>query len=144
MKENFDKAFKFVIGAEGKYSNDPDDPGGETKYGISKRAHPTLDIKSLTIDDAQTIYRSDYWDTCGCDDYAYPLDIIVFDTAVNMGVQKAKEIWSYNNMLSGDACGYLLIRAGAYAQLKNFNKYGRGWINRVFNLYKQFIEKGGE
>ena len=38
---NFDKAFELVIGHEGGYSNNPKDPGGETKYGISKigRAH---------------------------------------------------------------------------------------------------------
>ena len=32
----------------------PADPGGETKYGISHRAHPDVDIKSLTLDQART------------------------------------------------------------------------------------------
>jgi len=49
---SFDRAFEIVIGAEGGYSNDPKDRGGETKYGISKRAYPYLDIPSLTLDNA--------------------------------------------------------------------------------------------
>ena len=58
---NFDRAFRFLIGEEGGYVNDPADPGGETKFGISKRAYPQLDIKSLTLDQAKAIYRRDYW-----------------------------------------------------------------------------------
>jgi lysozyme family protein len=39
----FEDAFKVLIGHEGGYVNDPKDPGGETKYGISKRANPGED-----------------------------------------------------------------------------------------------------
>ncbi|KWT77357.1 glycosyl hydrolase 108 family protein [Candidatus Magnetominusculus xianensis] len=60
-------AVRFVLDAEGGYVNDPDDPGGETKYGISKRAYPSLDIKSLTIEDAKRLYRRDYWGRASCD-----------------------------------------------------------------------------
>lgn len=45
----------------GGYTNDPDDPGGETKWGISKRAYPHLDIKSLSREDACRIYYTDWW-----------------------------------------------------------------------------------
>lgn len=47
--------------AEGGYSNHPNDKGGETKYGISKRQYPKLDIKNLTFPQAMDIYRRDYW-----------------------------------------------------------------------------------
>ena len=50
-----------VIKHEGGYVNDPSDPGGETKYGISKKAYPKVDIKNLTLDDAIEIYKDDYW-----------------------------------------------------------------------------------
>jgi lysozyme family protein len=46
---------------EGVYSNDPNDPGGETKYGISEKSYPHLDIKNLTIEDAENIYLNDWW-----------------------------------------------------------------------------------
>ena len=49
-----------LIEREGGYVNDPDDPGGETKFGISKRAYPHLDIKNLTEEHAADIYYNDY------------------------------------------------------------------------------------
>ena len=57
----FEKAFKYVIYNEGGYVNDPSDLGGETKYGISKRSYPNLDIKHLTLEQARKIYFCDYW-----------------------------------------------------------------------------------
>jgi len=48
VKDRFDDAFDWILQAEGGYVNDHYDPGGETKYGISKRAFPHLDIKNLT------------------------------------------------------------------------------------------------
>ena len=52
----FKLAIPRVITNEGGYVNDPDDPGGETKYGISKRSYPALDIKNLTVEQATAIY----------------------------------------------------------------------------------------
>ena len=39
-------ASDWILQTEGGYVNDPADPGGETKYGISKKAYPTVDIKT--------------------------------------------------------------------------------------------------
>lgn len=47
---------------EGGYSNDPDDPGGETKYGISKRYHQEVDIANLTKEAAAEIGKREYYD----------------------------------------------------------------------------------
>jgi len=60
MSDNFERCIAFVLRHEGGYVNDPRDPGGETKYGISKRAYPGLDIKNLTEEQAKEIYRQDY------------------------------------------------------------------------------------
>jgi len=57
----FDTISAFTLKAEGGYSNDPEDPGGETNYGISKRDHPNTDIKNLTIPQALQIYHDEYW-----------------------------------------------------------------------------------
>lgn len=59
---NFDLAFEHVLKYEGSYVDDPVDPGGETKYGISKRSYPHLNIKDLTIEQAKSIYKKDWWD----------------------------------------------------------------------------------
>lgn len=60
-KARFEKLIQSVLEHEGGYVNDATDPGGETKYGISKRAYPNEDIKNLTLDRAKDIYYRDYW-----------------------------------------------------------------------------------
>lgn len=85
----FDEAFVKLIGHEGGYSLDPRDRGGETKFGISKRAYPLEDIKALTLDRAKLIYRRDYWGPAGCDAVPPAVKFDLFDTAVNSGVGRA-------------------------------------------------------
>ena len=85
MKMNFDVAFDRLIGAEGGYVNHPEDPGGETKFGISKRAYPDVNIASLTREDAREIYRRDYWGRARCDEYHPAIGFQLFDAAVNSG-----------------------------------------------------------
>ena len=53
MKTTFDKIIEVVLEHEGGYVNDPDDAGGETKYGIAKRWYPSVDIKNLTKEQAK-------------------------------------------------------------------------------------------
>ncbi len=60
--ERFRHAVEMVLRHEGGYVNDPADPGGETKFGISKRQYPDLDIASLTREQAIEIYRRDWWE----------------------------------------------------------------------------------
>jgi len=86
MTANFHAAFEELIGIEGGYVNDPTDRGGETKYGISKRAYPNLDIKNLTLQEAKDIYLEDYWKASGSHHMLkYELALELFDTGVNMG-----------------------------------------------------------
>jgi lysozyme family protein len=87
MNQNFEKAFIELIGIEGGYVNDPTDRGGETKYGISKRSYPNLDIRNLSLQDAKEIYYGDYWKSNGLDNIInYEVALELFDTGVNMGV----------------------------------------------------------
>lgn len=58
--KQIDRMLDAIIAREGGYVNHPSDPGGETKYGISRRAHPGVDIRNLTLDGARDIYRSHY------------------------------------------------------------------------------------
>lgn len=86
---NFDQAFERVIGHEGGYVNNPADPGGETKFGISKRSYPMENIKALTLERAKAIYHRDYWGPAGCDAVPDGLRFDLFDMAVNSGVTTA-------------------------------------------------------
>ena len=82
----FESCFEKVVAHEGGYVSDSRDPGGETKFGISKRAYPSLDIKALTLADTKAIYKRDYWDRAQCDQLPSQLSYLVFDAAVNSGI----------------------------------------------------------
>ena len=92
MKVTFDEIIEVVLEHEGGYVNDPKDPGGETKYGVSKRAYPNEDIKNLTEDEAKDIYRRDYWKKYRCNELPEDLRHIYFDMCVNMGAGRATKI----------------------------------------------------
>jgi lysozyme family protein len=83
---NFDIVFDRVIGIESGYSNNPNDPGGETKYGISKRSYPDLDIKNLTREQAKEIYLRDFWNRLEMDSLPESIVYQLFDFAINSGV----------------------------------------------------------
>ena len=87
----FDEAFAFVQKWEGggKLHKVKGDPGGLTKYGISQRAYPDLDIAALTLDQARAIYLKDYWRRISADQVPPWLSIAVFDSAVNQGPSRA-------------------------------------------------------
>jgi lysozyme family protein len=149
---NFDQAFERVIGHEGGYVNDPRDPGGETKYGISKRAYPNVDIKNLTLAQAKQIYKRDYWDKCHGDNLPDDVRFDMFDFAVNAGITAAIKvmqralnvaddgIWGPKTTAAARAAAaspqYLDKRFNGfrlkhYTSLKNFDTFGRGWVNRT-------------
>jgi hypothetical protein len=133
----FDKALDFVLRWEGGYSNDKDDPGGETKFGISKRSYPEVNIKDLTREEAASIYRRDYWDTMLCDSRSSDLALAVFDSAVNCGIARTA-IWLEGSRSVEDL---LAQRKAHYENLARkrplMAKYLKGWMNRLNALEKE-------
>jgi lysozyme family protein len=86
----FLKAFDYVLKHEGGYVNDKADPGGETKFGISKRSYPHLNINDLTLDQAREIYHRDFWTKAKCEQIVDEnLAVKFFDLCVNMGISQA-------------------------------------------------------
>ena len=83
---SFETVVHMVLEHEGGYVNHPSDPGGETKYGISKRAYPDVDIAELTKDDAANLYKRDYWDRIKGDELPVGVACVVMDYAVNSGI----------------------------------------------------------
>jgi len=128
----FDRCITFVLKQEGGYVNDPRDAGGETNFGISKRAYPGLDIKALTVEQAKEIYSFDYWLKAGCDKLAWPDCLVVFDTAINMGVGRAK-VFEAAALNWSD---FLFMRIEHYVGL-NQPAFLRGWINRCLALWRE-------
>lgn len=89
MSKGFDRAMEFVMRWEGGLVDNPDDAGGVTNFGISKRSFPNLDIENLTKEQAIEIYRKEYWDRCKCDSLPEQVALVVFDEAVNQGCRAA-------------------------------------------------------
>jgi len=92
---DFNTAIVKTLAREGgaKYTDDRDDPGGATKYGISQRAYPNLNIRNITEADARDIYKRDYWDRIRGDEIKSQIVAEnIFDTAVNMGVRTAGKL----------------------------------------------------
>lgn len=134
--QDFKRSIEFTLRWEGQYSCDPDDPGGETKWGICKRSYPNLDIKNLSEQEAVNIYLKDYWFEAGCDVVTYPMNLVVFDSAVNCGAGTAKK-WL---RASESPQEVLNLRKEYYLALVKrkpaMSKFLKGWLNRVQDLEK--------
>lgn len=149
----FDDAFLRLVGHEGGYVNDPRDPGGETKYGISRRSYPGEDIAGMTLERAKTIYRRDYWGPAGCDAVPVGIKFDLFDMAVNSGVKPAVRTLQRAAGLPDRAVDGVLgprtlqavqampearllarfngARLEYMAGLTNWPAFGRGWARRI-------------
>ena len=92
MLTEFNDIIEVVLHHEGGYVNDPDDPGGETNFGIAKRSHPDVDIANLTKRGAKEIYKETYWDKNKVESLPVYLRHIYFDMCVNQGKGTAVKI----------------------------------------------------
>lgn len=136
MRDNFNQAFKLTVGLEGGYSNDPRDPGGETRFGISKRYHPDENIKNLSLERAMEIYLNEYWIPARCDDAPYPMDICLFDSQVNPQKGGNKDLLDHSPENWQE---YMIWRMVRYMHLSK-DVYVKGHIFRVLKLFEQLKE----
>lgn len=148
----FDKALQHVLKWEGYISDDKNDTGGLTIWGISSKSHKKAVIKMKELIDAglkneafaicKKIYWEVYWIKTGCDEHTYPMNICMFDTAVNMGRSRAHKL--YDESLGWEE--YLLRRLYTYSKFRQAKLYFRGWANRTLDLWKFIMDdvKKGE
>lgn len=145
---DFNLAFDRMFKHEGGYTEGRGDPGCETKYGISKRSYPHLDIKSLTIDGCKVIYKRDFWDRVAIASPA--LRYQAFDFAVNSGidttVRKLQQVlgvvddgvWgpvSAAALARSDESDVLMrllaARIRFMTRCSTWQLHGAGWMNRI-------------
>jgi lysozyme family protein len=152
---SFEEQVEQVIGLEGRYSNDPNDPGGETIWGITisvaRSNGYTGSMRDMPRDVAIAIYRSEYWNGCSCDQMPAKLADMVFKQSVNEGVTKVKRMLQQALGVTVDGnIGPQTIHAAnayhpadelvalflaecllAYTHDAGFSEYGKGWFKRV-------------
>lgn len=165
--EAFQRALLFVLAHENEYhpdgtvktEHDPKDSGGTTKWGIDQASHPLLDIENLTLEEAVQSYHNDEWKRAHGDALPEALAICHFDGTVNIGeTPSAKMLQAVVGAVIVDgkvgpktlasasavdsplhaALAMLERRKTYYTRLRQFPRYGRGWLNRVEDL-RQFI-----
>jgi lysozyme family protein len=161
----FARAFAAVVGVEGGFSNNTSDPGNwtegrvgfgkllGTKFGIAASSHPTLDIENLTLDEAASLYKPEYWDLVRGDDLPPPVAFVCFDAAVNNGVSAAKHWLQLALGVAPDGVlGDITIAAAKkadidtlvreciaqrmnyMANLSTWHTFGLGWSRRLIGL----------
>lgn len=122
----------------GQLTNDKNDPGGITRWGIDKRAHPNVDVANLTFEGALAIYAAE-WDAEGCESMPPKVGEAFFDAAVNCGMRRARQFMEK----SPDAEGMVDKREAFYHRLVVANiklrRYLSGWLNRTRDL-KEFLK----
>jgi len=133
----FQTVIEMVLKHEGGYVDHPSDPGGETNFGISKRAYPDVDIKKLTPSTAAEIYRQDYWNRISGDSLPAGVGVVVMDYAVNSGVSRAsKALQSVCNAGKDGIIGPHTLNAVHIACNDNGQEFV---IEGVTNLRREFI-----
>ena len=143
MTQRFHRILPFIFKWEGGYENDPDDPGGETKFGIDKRSHPDVNIRNLTQEQAAEIYWRDYWVKNGCEWNTEPVGEVFFNACVNCGAGRARTIL-HALPVPHTAAAFLDAQEAFYRRLTAarppLTKFLKGWLNRTADL-RRFIEK---
>lgn len=155
MSERSDKFIRKILALEGgsKITNDPSDSGGQTKYGISKKAFPMINVINLTEQQAIDIYKKNFYNICMIDSINNELLALhVFDFAVNSGIGRSvktlqKIVGSVQDGMIG-AKTLSMVNSGNFtddfiqARLNFYKSIGvgkntkflKGWLNRVNNL----------
>ena len=158
MQSNWGNAFKLMLASEGGYVNHPSDPGGMTNLGVTKRVWEEWvgresnekEMRSLTPEMVEPLYKRKFWDACKCDDLPSGIDYLVFDFAVNAGVGRSAKILqtavgatpdggigpmtlaSVNAIPEAELIEkFSQAKEDFYRSLNTFETFGKGWLNRV-------------
>ena len=161
MNSNWQKSFELMLKSEGGYVNNPADPGGMTNLGVTKatwenwvgRESDEAEMRSLTPEKVEPLYRKKFWDAVRGDELPVGLDYLVFDFAVNAGAGRSiKTLQSSVGMVADGGFGPITMSAvqaadpviliiefshakeDFYRSLPTFATFGRGWLNRVADV----------
>lgn len=148
--DTFVRAIDRVLIHEGGDADDPRDAGGRTRWGISQRTYPTLDIRRLTRADAIALYRRDFWTPIQGDALPPALAFQVLDAAVNHGTTRTvRWLQRLTGVTIDGQLGpvtlaairaadearlierLLALRLELYAEHEQFAAFGRGWTRRI-------------
>lgn len=161
MITNWQKSFELMLQSEGGFVNHPSDPGGMTNLGVTKatwenwvgRASDEAEMRSLTPEKVEPLYKQRYWDAVRGDELPVGLDYLMFDFAVNAGPGRAiKLLQTAVGVTPDGGFGPMTMAAvqavdpvelierfsqakeDFYRSLAQFPTFGKGWLNRVADV----------
>jgi lysozyme family protein len=161
MNSNWSNSFNLMLKSEGGYVNNPADPGGMTNLGVTKatwenwvgRASDEAEMRNLTPEKVEPLYKKKYFDAVRGDELPVGLDYLLFDFAVNAGAGRAiKTLQSAVGVTPDGGFGPMTMAAvqaidpkeliesfsqakeDFYRSLPTFATFGRGWLNRVADV----------
>jgi len=165
--ENFDKCLKMLLSHEGGFVNHPEDPGGITNLGVTKKVYDEWidrnsteqEMRDLTPADVGPIYKKNYWDRVKGDSLPSGLDWAAFDWCVNSGksrpskaIQRAVGA-TQDGSIGSQTIGLIMekdpkfiieyvydVRQGFYESLDTFKTFGRGWTRRNKETLEQALK----
>ena len=168
MDAAYNDALAFVLRWEGGFVDDPADHGGRTMKGLTQNVYdawrasqgkPPGDVKNIANDELGAIYQNNYWRKALCNVLQSNIDLVQFDTAVNMGPVRAVKMlqqavgvgvdgnFGQETQKACDACNppdtvarYCSIRENLYqrfAQAPGQDRFLAGWMNRLNALRGQ-------
>lgn len=100
MAHDLDEALKYLLDEEGGWSNNPNDRGGKTMWGVTQGTYnayrkakklPAQSVAKITQPEARDLYDTMYWQVASCDKLPWPISYLAFDAAVNSGPSRAKQ-----------------------------------------------------
>ena len=139
-KPSFDNVMQHIFKEEGGYVADDGNTGQPANFGINQKANPDIDVKNLTKEKAQQIYKKRYWDKIGADKLSPAMQIAAMDAAVNQGVAWTRKAIEKSN---GDLEKFKNLRIVRYkniAQNPKKKEFLKSWLNRVQRTHENALE----
>ena len=167
MKDNFEKCLAMLLKHEGGFVNHPQDPGGMTNLGVTKKVYEAWvgrevteqEMRDLTAEDVAPIYKANYWDAVKGDELPAGVDWACFDWCVNSGRKRpSKALQRAVGATPDGAIGPATLakveeaspksivlgihddRQAFYENLRTFDTFGKGWTRRNKETLEQAIE----
>jgi lysozyme family protein len=161
MNTNWQTSFELMLKSEGGFVNHPSDPGGMTNLGVTKatwegwvgREVDEAEMRGLTPEKVEPLYKERYWDAVRGDELPMGLDYLMFDFAVNAGAGRAiKTLQTAVGVTPDGGFGPITMKAveavdpvdlierfsqakeDFYRSLTTFSTFGKGWLNRVAHV----------
>lgn len=145
--DRFEACHAITAKWEGGWSNHKADPGGKTMYGVTEavfhawlkaRGMPIRPVRTITMEEAKALYRSNYWKAVGADRLFPGVDLATYDAAVNAGVSRGRK-WLLASLDKQDrhdrtVKAICAARLSFKRGLAIWKTFGKGWTNRVVDI----------